>query len=52
MEWKEVRLGDIATMQYGKLAPKKKDEGKVPIFTGYKNVGYTDKINCYVMIKK
>ena len=47
MEWKEVRLGDIATMQYGKLAPKKKDEGKVPIFTGYKNVGYTDKINCY-----
>ncbi len=47
MEWKEVRLGDIAIMQYGKLAPKKKDEGKVPIFTGYKNVGYTDKINCY-----
>ena len=46
MEWKEVRLGDIATMQYGKLAPKKKDAGNVPIFTGYKNVGYTDKINC------
>lgn len=46
MEWKEVRLGDIATMQYGKLAPKKKDAGNVPIFTGYKNVGYTDIINC------
>ena len=46
MEWKEVRLGDIATMQYGKLAPQKKDAGNVPIFTGYKNVGYTDKINC------
>lgn len=46
MEWKEVRLGDIATMQYGKLAPKKKDAGNVQIFTGYKNVGYTDKINC------
>ena len=46
MEWKEVTLGDIATMQYGKLAPKKKDEGEIPIFTGYKNVGYTNKINC------
>ena len=23
-EWKEVRLGDISSMKYGKLSPKKK----------------------------
>lgn len=45
MEWKEVRLGDISTMKYGKLCPPK-TFGKIPIHSGYRIVGYTNQPNC------
>ena len=44
-EWKTYRLGDIATMKYGKLPPKN-NKGKYPIWSGYRNVGLTDTYNC------
>ena len=44
-EWKEVRLGDISTMKYGKLCPPKTC-GTIPIHSGYRVVGYTDQSNC------
>ena len=44
-EWKTYRLGDIATMKYGKLPPKN-NSGQYPIWSGYRNVGFTDTYNC------
>ena len=44
-EWKTYRLGDIATMKYGKLPPKN-NSGRYPIWSGYRNVGLTDTYNC------
>ena len=44
-EWKTYRLGDIATMKYGKLSPKN-NSGQYPIWSGYRNVGFTDTYNC------
>ena len=44
-EWKIYRLGDIATMKYGKLPPKN-NSGQYPIWSGYRNVGFTDTYNC------
>ena len=43
--WKTYRLGDIATMKYGKLPPKN-NSGRYPIWSGYRNVGLTDTYNC------
>ena len=43
--WKIYRLGDIATMKYGKLPPKN-NSGQYPIWSGYRNVGSTDTYNC------
>ena len=43
--WKTYRLGDIATMKYGKLPPKN-NSGQYPIWSGYRNVGFTDTYNC------
>jgi len=46
-EWKEYKLGEIASMKYGKLVPKNiLSEGSIPIYSGYRYVGYTDKSNC------
>ena len=36
-EWKEVRLGDISTMKYGKLPPKN-NIGEIPIYSGYTTI--------------
>ena len=44
-EWKIYRLGDIATMKYGKLPPQNSC-GQYPIWSGYRNVGFTDTYNC------
>ena len=44
-EWKKIRLGEISTMKYGKLCPKK-TFGTIPIHSGYRIVGYTDQSNC------
>ena len=44
-KWKTYRLGDIATMKYGKLPPKN-NSGRYPIWSGYRNVGLTDTYNC------
>ena len=44
-EWKIYRLGEIATMKYGKLPPKN-NSGQYPIWSGYRNVGFTDTYNC------
>lgn len=44
-EWKEVRLGDISTMKYGKLPPKN-NIGEIPIYSGYKIIGYNSVSNC------
>ena len=43
--WKTYRLGDIATMKYGKLPPQNSC-GQYPIWSGYRNVGFTDTYNC------
>ena len=43
--WEIYRLGDIATMKYGKLPPKN-NSGQYPIWSGYRNVGFTDTYNC------
>ena len=43
--WKTYRLGDVATMKYGKLPPKN-NSGQYPIWSGYRNVGFTDTYNC------
>jgi type I restriction enzyme S subunit len=41
MTWRSVRLGEIATMKYGKLPPKEtSDHEGFPIFTGYRISGY------------
>jgi len=43
MSWRSVRLGEIATMKYGKLPPKEKSGGEgFPIFTGYRIAGFCD----------
>ena len=44
-EWKEYKLGEIASMKYGKLPPKD-SSGNIPIYSGYRYVGFTDKANC------
>lgn len=44
-EWKEVRLGDISTMKYGKLPPQN-NNGEIPVYSGYKIIGYNDVSNC------
>ena len=43
--WKTYRLGEIATMKYGKLPPKN-NSGRYPIWSGYRHVGLTDTYNC------
>ena len=44
-EWKEYKLGDIATMKYGKLPPK--CEGSIyPIWSGYRYIGMSNTMNC------
>lgn len=44
-EWKEVKLGDISLMKYGKLPPK--TQGYLyPIWSGYRYVGLADTFNC------
>lgn len=43
-EWKEYRLGDIASFRYGKMADVKQ-LGKFPVHSGYRIVGYSDEIN-------
>lgn len=43
-----VLLGDVAELKYGKM-PKKEyvnNDGKYPIFTGYRIAGYYDEFNC------
>lgn len=45
MEWKEVRLGEIASMKYGKLPPKDVT-GPIPVHSGYRIVGWSNQINC------
>ena len=44
-EGKIYRLGDISTMKYGKLPPQNSC-GQYPIWSGYRNVGFTDTYNC------
>ena len=44
-EGKTYRLGDISTMKYGKLPPQNSC-GQYPIWSGYRNVGFTDTYNC------
>ena len=44
-EWKEYRLGDISTMKYGKLPPNV-EGGKYSVWSGYRNVGTSDVMNC------
>lgn len=46
-EWKEYKLGDIATFKYGTMPKKDKisDNGLYPIFSGYRIVGYYDEYN-------
>ena len=46
-EWKEYKLGDISTMKYGKLPPSPSEEGKYPIWSGYRYVGMADSFNCF-----
>ena len=43
--WKTYKLGDIATMKYGKLPPKE-SLGEFPIWSGYRIVGTTNTFNC------
>ena len=44
-EWKEYKLGDIATMKYGKLPPK--CEGSIyPVWSGYRYIGMSNTMNC------
>ena len=46
-QWKEYRLGEIAEMKYGKLPNKFAEyKGQIPIWSGYRVVGYTNSINC------
>ena len=46
-EWKEYTLGNISSMQYGKMPNKEliSDSG-YPIFTGYQVVGFYPEYNC------
>ena len=45
-EWKEYKLGDIASMKYGKMLSNKNIHGKYPVFSGYRVVGWTNTYNC------
>ena len=46
-EWKEYKLGEIAGMKYGKLPNTFAEyKGQIPIWSGYRVVGYTNSINC------
>lgn len=45
-EWREYKLGDIASMKYGKMLSNKNSLGKYPVFSGYRVVGWTDSYNC------
>ena len=44
---KRVRFGDIASFKYGKMPNKKKitENGKYPIYSGYRYVGFYDEYN-------
>ena len=44
-EWKEYRLGDISSMKYGKLPPTSVG-GNYPVWSGYRNVGTANTMNC------
>ena len=44
-QWKEYKLGDIASLKYGKLPPKN-NSGYYPIWSGYRYVGFADSFNC------
>ena len=44
-EWKEYRLGDISSMRYGKLPPTSMG-GIYPVWSGYRNVGTANTMNC------
>ena len=44
-EWKEYRLGDISSMKYGKLPPPSVG-GNYPVWSGYRNVGTANTMNC------
>ena len=44
-EWKEYRLGDISSMKYGKLPPTS-NGGIYPVWSGYRNVGTANTMNC------
>lgn len=39
---KEYSLGDISSFRYGKMPRDVQQQGKYPIFSGYRVVGYTD----------
>lgn len=45
-EWKDYRLGDIATLKYGKLPPKDSNIGSYPIWSGYRYIGFCNTFNC------
>jgi len=44
-EWKEYKLGDISSMKYGKLPPTS-NGGIYPVWSGYRNVGTANTMNC------
>ena len=44
-EWKEYKLGDIASLKYGKLPPK--IAGSIyPVWSGYRYIGMSNTMNC------
>lgn len=47
MKTTTFRFGDFAKFKYGKMPRKEtiKDEGKYPIYSGYRYVGYCDEYN-------
>ena len=47
MDFEAVKLGDVATFNYGRMPKKEKinPKGKYPIFSGYRVVGYYDEYN-------
>ena len=45
-EYRTYRLGNIADMKYGKLPSSSSNNGRYPIYSGYRYVGFTDTFNC------
>jgi type I restriction enzyme S subunit len=47
MNCKDIQLGDFASFKYGKMPNKKKmnENGKYPVFSGYRIVGMYDEYN-------